>query len=69
MVPFAGNLTYRWRKFDIPMTTPGLSVPDFGSAPGDHRYAGDPAGARAWVAEQAARAGPATSRSSSGLAT
>ena len=56
-VPFADNLTYLWRKFDLPMTTSGLSVPDFGSAPADHRYAGDPAGARAWVAEQAARAG------------
>jgi hypothetical protein len=29
----------------------------FESVPGGHRYAGDPAGARAWVAEHAATAG------------
>ena len=56
-VPFADNLTFLWRAFDIPMTTPSLSVPDFGSTAGAHRYAGDPDGARAWVAEQAERAG------------
>ncbi len=55
--PFADNLTYLWRKFDVPMTTPSLSVADFSPAAAGHRYAGDPDGARAWVAEHAATAG------------
>lgn len=56
-VPFSGNLTYLWKKFDVPMTTPSLGVADFGTAPDSHRYAGDPDGARAWVAHHAAEAG------------
>ena len=56
-VPFAENLTYLWKKFDVPMTTPALSRADFESTASGHRYAGDPDGARAWVAEHAATAG------------
>jgi alkanesulfonate monooxygenase SsuD/methylene tetrahydromethanopterin reductase-like flavin-dependent oxidoreductase (luciferase family) len=56
-VPFADNLAWLWRKFDIPMTTPSLTVAGFGATASGHRYAGDPDGARAWVAEHAATAG------------
>jgi alkanesulfonate monooxygenase SsuD/methylene tetrahydromethanopterin reductase-like flavin-dependent oxidoreductase (luciferase family) len=55
-VPFADNLSYLWKKFNVPMP-PGVASGTFESAPGGHRYAGDPAGARAWVAEHAATAG------------
>jgi alkanesulfonate monooxygenase SsuD/methylene tetrahydromethanopterin reductase-like flavin-dependent oxidoreductase (luciferase family) len=55
-VPFLGNLGYLWQKFNVPMP-PGVSSGSFESAAAGHRYAGDPAGARAWVAEHAAVAG------------
>jgi alkanesulfonate monooxygenase SsuD/methylene tetrahydromethanopterin reductase-like flavin-dependent oxidoreductase (luciferase family) len=55
-VPFADNLSYLWKKFNVPMP-PGVASGTFESVPGGHRYAGDPAGARAWVAEHAATAG------------
>jgi hypothetical protein len=54
--PFAANLSYLWHKFGVPMP-PGVADSTFGSAPAAHRYAGDPAGAKAWVAEHAAAAG------------
>jgi alkanesulfonate monooxygenase SsuD/methylene tetrahydromethanopterin reductase-like flavin-dependent oxidoreductase (luciferase family) len=55
-VPFLGNLSYLWEKFNVPMP-PGVSAGDFESGPAGHRYAGDPAGARAWVAGHAETAG------------
>ena len=55
-VPFADNLSYLWKKFNVPMPS-GVASGTFESVPGGHRYAGDPAGARAWVAEHAATAG------------
>jgi alkanesulfonate monooxygenase SsuD/methylene tetrahydromethanopterin reductase-like flavin-dependent oxidoreductase (luciferase family) len=55
-VPFLGNLSYLWQKFNVPMP-PGVNSGSFESAAAGHRYAGDPAGARAWVAEHAAVAG------------
>jgi alkanesulfonate monooxygenase SsuD/methylene tetrahydromethanopterin reductase-like flavin-dependent oxidoreductase (luciferase family) len=54
--PFLGNLSFLWEKFNVPMP-PGVSAGDFESAPAGHRYAGDPAGARAWVAAHAETAG------------
>ncbi len=54
--PFAANLSYLWKKFDVAMP-PGVSSGNFESAASGHRYAGDPDGARAWVAEHAATAG------------
>jgi hypothetical protein len=54
--PFTGNLSYLWKKFDVPMP-PGVASGTFESTPSGHRYAGDPAGARAWVAEHAQTAG------------
>jgi hypothetical protein len=55
-VPFLDNLSYLWRKFNVPMPS-SVGSGSFGSAAAGHRYAGDPAGARAWVAEHAAAAG------------
>jgi alkanesulfonate monooxygenase SsuD/methylene tetrahydromethanopterin reductase-like flavin-dependent oxidoreductase (luciferase family) len=54
--PFADNLSYLWKKFNVPMP-PGVASGTFETAPSAHRYAGDPAGARAWVAEHAQTAG------------
>jgi alkanesulfonate monooxygenase SsuD/methylene tetrahydromethanopterin reductase-like flavin-dependent oxidoreductase (luciferase family) len=54
--PFADNLSYLWKKFNVPMP-PGVASGTFGTLPSGHRYAGDPAGARAWVAEHAKTAG------------
>src|ERR1700761_6543238 len=54
--PFADNLSYLWKKFNVPMP-PGVASGTFETAPSAHRYAGDPAGARAWVAEHAKTAG------------
>ncbi len=54
--PFTDNLSYLWRKFDVAMP-PGVASGSFETVPSGHRYAGDPAGARAWVAEHAETAG------------
>jgi len=54
--PFAENISYLWKKFNVPMP-PGVADGTFEPLATSHRYAGDPAGARAWVAEQAAVAG------------
>jgi alkanesulfonate monooxygenase SsuD/methylene tetrahydromethanopterin reductase-like flavin-dependent oxidoreductase (luciferase family) len=54
--PFTGNLSYLWKKFDVAMP-PGVASGTFESAASAHRYAGDPPGARAWVAEHAEAAG------------
>jgi alkanesulfonate monooxygenase SsuD/methylene tetrahydromethanopterin reductase-like flavin-dependent oxidoreductase (luciferase family) len=54
--PFTENLSYLWQKFDVAMP-PGVASGTFETVPTGHRYAGDPAGARAWVAEHAATAG------------
>ena len=50
------NLSYLWTKFSVPMP-PGVSSGSFESVASGHRYAGDPAGAKAWVAGQAETAG------------
>jgi alkanesulfonate monooxygenase SsuD/methylene tetrahydromethanopterin reductase-like flavin-dependent oxidoreductase (luciferase family) len=55
-VPFVANLSFLWEKFNIPMP-PGVSAGGFEPAAAGHRYAGDPDGARAWVAGHAATAG------------
>jgi alkanesulfonate monooxygenase SsuD/methylene tetrahydromethanopterin reductase-like flavin-dependent oxidoreductase (luciferase family) len=54
--PFQENLSYLWTKFNVPIP-PGVGSGTFESAPSGHRYAGDPAGAKAWVAEHAETAG------------
>jgi alkanesulfonate monooxygenase SsuD/methylene tetrahydromethanopterin reductase-like flavin-dependent oxidoreductase (luciferase family) len=54
--PFTENLTYLWKKFDVAMP-PGVSSGTFEATATGHRYAGDPAGARAWVAAHAETAG------------
>jgi alkanesulfonate monooxygenase SsuD/methylene tetrahydromethanopterin reductase-like flavin-dependent oxidoreductase (luciferase family) len=54
--PFTDNLSYLWKKFDVAMP-PGVASGTFETIPSGHRYAGDPAGARAWVAEHAETAG------------
>jgi alkanesulfonate monooxygenase SsuD/methylene tetrahydromethanopterin reductase-like flavin-dependent oxidoreductase (luciferase family) len=54
--PFTRNLAYLWDKFGVAMP-PGLSSGTFEFTPEGHRYAGDPAGARAWVAHHAQTAG------------
>jgi alkanesulfonate monooxygenase SsuD/methylene tetrahydromethanopterin reductase-like flavin-dependent oxidoreductase (luciferase family) len=54
--PFTDNLSYLWKKFNVAMP-PGVSSGSFESTAAGHRYAGDPAGARAWVAEHAETAG------------
>jgi alkanesulfonate monooxygenase SsuD/methylene tetrahydromethanopterin reductase-like flavin-dependent oxidoreductase (luciferase family) len=54
--PFAANLTYLWDKFGVPVP-PGVADGNFATAAASHRYAGDPAGAKAWVAEHAEAAG------------
>jgi alkanesulfonate monooxygenase SsuD/methylene tetrahydromethanopterin reductase-like flavin-dependent oxidoreductase (luciferase family) len=54
--PFTDNLSYLWKKFDVAMP-PGVASGSFETVPSGHRYAGDPAGARAWVAEHAQTAG------------
>ena len=54
--PFTDNLTHLWKKFNVAMP-PGVSSGRFESASSGHRYAGDPAGARGWVAEHAEKAG------------
>ncbi|HVT70488.1 MAG TPA: LLM class flavin-dependent oxidoreductase [Trebonia sp.] len=55
-VPFQRNLAYLWEKFDVAMP-PGVGSGDFQPTASSHRYAGDPAGARAWVAAHAETAG------------
>jgi alkanesulfonate monooxygenase SsuD/methylene tetrahydromethanopterin reductase-like flavin-dependent oxidoreductase (luciferase family) len=55
-VPFRENLSFLWKKFDFPMP-PGVSEGMFEPSASAHRYAGDPAGAKAWVAEHAEIAG------------
>lgn len=55
-VPFARNLSYLWEKFGVAMP-PGVASGTFETAPEGHRYAGDTAGARAWVAYHAQTAG------------
>jgi alkanesulfonate monooxygenase SsuD/methylene tetrahydromethanopterin reductase-like flavin-dependent oxidoreductase (luciferase family) len=54
--PFAGNLSYLWKKFNVAMP-PGVASGSFSAEAENHRYAGDPDGARAWVAHHAAEAG------------
>jgi alkanesulfonate monooxygenase SsuD/methylene tetrahydromethanopterin reductase-like flavin-dependent oxidoreductase (luciferase family) len=54
--PFTENLTYLWKKFDVAMP-PGVNSGTFEATATGHRYAGDPDGARAWVAEHAEAAG------------
>ena len=54
--PFARNLSYLWQKFGVAMP-PGVASGTFETVPEGHRYAGDPDGARAWVAHHAAAAG------------
>lgn len=54
--PFTRNLSYLWEKFSVAMP-PGVSSGTFGCAAEGHRYAGDPEGARAWVAHHARTAG------------
>jgi alkanesulfonate monooxygenase SsuD/methylene tetrahydromethanopterin reductase-like flavin-dependent oxidoreductase (luciferase family) len=54
--PFGENLTYLWKKFGVAMP-PGVSDATFESTATTHRYAGDPDGARAWVAYHAETAG------------
>jgi alkanesulfonate monooxygenase SsuD/methylene tetrahydromethanopterin reductase-like flavin-dependent oxidoreductase (luciferase family) len=54
--PFGENLSYLWKKFNVPMP-PGVANGTFEPTAASHRYAGDPAGAQAWVAEHAAVAG------------
>jgi alkanesulfonate monooxygenase SsuD/methylene tetrahydromethanopterin reductase-like flavin-dependent oxidoreductase (luciferase family) len=53
---FGVNISYLWHKFGIPMP-PGVADGTFETAAESHRYAGDPPGARAWVAEHAKAAG------------
>ncbi len=53
---FAVNISYLWHKFGVPMPR-GVADGTFESQADAHRYAGDPAGARAWVAEHARAAG------------
>jgi alkanesulfonate monooxygenase SsuD/methylene tetrahydromethanopterin reductase-like flavin-dependent oxidoreductase (luciferase family) len=55
-VPFTDNLTYLWRKFNVPVTSV-VAEGGFGSDPDAHRFAGDPDDARAWVAHHAETAG------------
>jgi alkanesulfonate monooxygenase SsuD/methylene tetrahydromethanopterin reductase-like flavin-dependent oxidoreductase (luciferase family) len=55
--PFADNLAWLWRKFNVQITSPALTQPGFATDASGHRYAGDPDGARAWVAHHAATAG------------
>jgi alkanesulfonate monooxygenase SsuD/methylene tetrahydromethanopterin reductase-like flavin-dependent oxidoreductase (luciferase family) len=56
-VPFRHNISYLWHKYNVPMP-PVLAADTFeGIAATGHCYAGDPAGARAWVAEHAETAG------------
>jgi alkanesulfonate monooxygenase SsuD/methylene tetrahydromethanopterin reductase-like flavin-dependent oxidoreductase (luciferase family) len=54
---FKYNISYLWHKYDVPMP-PVLAADTYEAivATG-HYYAGDPAGARAWVAEHAKIAG------------
>jgi alkanesulfonate monooxygenase SsuD/methylene tetrahydromethanopterin reductase-like flavin-dependent oxidoreductase (luciferase family) len=55
--PFRHSISYLWHKFGVPMP-PVLAADTFqGIAATGHVYAGDPAGARAWVAEHAEVAG------------
>ena len=55
--PFRDSISHLWRKFDVPMP-PVLAADTYeGIAATGHCYAGDPAGARAWVAEHAETAG------------
>ncbi len=55
--PFRDSISWLWQKFDVPMP-PVLAADTYeGIAATGHRYAGDPAGARAWVAEHAETAG------------
>jgi alkanesulfonate monooxygenase SsuD/methylene tetrahydromethanopterin reductase-like flavin-dependent oxidoreductase (luciferase family) len=54
--PFARNLSYLWEKFNVAMP-PGVASGTFDTTPEGHRYAGDPAGARAWAAYHAETAG------------
>jgi alkanesulfonate monooxygenase SsuD/methylene tetrahydromethanopterin reductase-like flavin-dependent oxidoreductase (luciferase family) len=55
--PFRHSISYLWHAFGVPMP-PVLAADTFaGIAATGHCYAGDPAGARAWVAEHAETAG------------
>ncbi|MGH3281144.1 MAG: LLM class flavin-dependent oxidoreductase [Trebonia sp.] len=54
--PFTRNLCYLWEKFGVAMP-PGVASGTFDTTPEGHRYAGDPAGARAWAAYHAETAG------------
>jgi len=55
--PFRYSMSYLWEKFGVPMP-PVLAADTFeGIAATGHVYAGDPAGARTWVAVHAAIAG------------
>ena len=54
--PFGANLTYLWNKYGVPMP-PHVGDETFEPVPTTHRYAGDPDGARAWVAYHAETAG------------
>jgi alkanesulfonate monooxygenase SsuD/methylene tetrahydromethanopterin reductase-like flavin-dependent oxidoreductase (luciferase family) len=53
---FRENLTYLWNKYGVPMP-PHVGTETFETAATGHRYAGDPEGARAWVAYHAETAG------------
>jgi alkanesulfonate monooxygenase SsuD/methylene tetrahydromethanopterin reductase-like flavin-dependent oxidoreductase (luciferase family) len=55
--PFRESISHLWHKFGVPMP-PVLAADTYeGIAATGHCYAGDPAGARAWVAEHAETAG------------
>ena len=56
-LPFRTSISHLWHKFGVPMP-PVLAADTYeGIAATGHCYAGDPAGARAWVAEHAETAG------------
>ena len=56
-LPFRDSISHLWHKFGVPMP-PVLAADTYeGIAATGHCYAGDPAGARAWVAEHAETAG------------
>jgi alkanesulfonate monooxygenase SsuD/methylene tetrahydromethanopterin reductase-like flavin-dependent oxidoreductase (luciferase family) len=56
VAPFNHNLAYLWEKFNVPMP-PGVASSTFDTVAEGHRYAGDPDGARDWVAHHAQAAG------------
>lgn len=55
--PFRRSISYLWHAFGVPMPPVLLADTFEGIAATGHVYAGDPAGARAWVAEHAEVAG------------